>query len=539
MVGTTAPCPNATEAAHYGGGRGVVADHDAIRELVSTEDDTLAATEELTATVADRVRDGLARVRREPAALTLGVAIAVWVFVFARLVVLRHDRFYTADFDLGINDQAIWLLAHGKSFDTVRGLPVFGHHATFGYFLLVPLQWLGGGANTWDVLQVAVLGSSAVPIAILAHRRLGRPWIATVLGLVWLLQPSVQYFAWETFHPEVIALAFLLWAYLALDAKRWKAAAILIFLALIWKEDIALFIVGLGGLYAIRRQWRVAGALVASGLAWFAFTAMWLVPHEAGGATVYGALYGNLGDTPGQVFINSIRHPSRAIGRFIDNDAVGYGRDLNVPFSFSPLAAPEVLITGLPQAAINALTRAAFTTDIRYHYQALPLLALGLGMVEGIARLVRWRPRSLTGVVGVVAAVAFATTVGWGPSPVGVRYHGGYWPLRTGAELPARRAAIALVSDDRGVAADFAMVPHLTHRDVIYTYPNPWNNLNFGIRPTDHGDPAKVHWLVLNEGFLNASGKALYASLLDDGEFVERFNKAGVVVAERVKFANG
>ncbi len=484
----------------------------------------------------DRLRAKVLRLGREPAALTLAVAIAVFVFVFSRLVVLRHNRFYTADFDLGIHDQAIWLLAHGKSFDTVRGLPVFGHHATFGYYLLAPLVWLGGGPNTWNVIQVIAIGTSAIPVSVLANRRFGRPWLATVLGVVWLLNPSLQYFAWETFHPEVIAIAFLLWAYVAIDSKRLVPAIVLVVLALIWKEDVALFVVGLGGLYAIRRQWRVAGALAAAGLAWFAFTALWLVPHEAGGGTVYGALYGNLGNSPGEVLINGVRHPSRVVGRLIDNDAVGYGRDLATPFAFSPLAAPEVLITGLPQAAVNSLTLASFTTDMRYHYQALPLVALGIGMVEALARLARRRPRMLTGAVGLVAAVALATSTSWGPSPIGVRYRTGYWPLKTGPELPARQAAIDLLrGDGRGVSADFAMVPHLTHRDIIYTYPNPWQNLNFGIVPSAHGDPAKVHWLVLNMGYLDESGRALLQSLYDKGEFVKRYDKQGVIVAERVK----
>ena len=94
----------------------------------------------------DRAASRLAvRIRDEPAAAILGVAMAVWTAVFSFLVVLRHDRYRTIDFDLGIHDQAIWLLAHGQSFDTVRGLPVFGHHATFAFYLLVPFQWLGAG----------------------------------------------------------------------------------------------------------------------------------------------------------------------------------------------------------------------------------------------------------------------------------------------------------------------------------------------------------------------------------------------------------
>ena len=172
----------------------------------------------------DRAANRLAvRIRDEPAAAILGVAMAVWVAVFSFLVILRHDRYRTIDFDLGIHDQAIWLLAHGQSFDTVRGLPVFGHHATFAYYLLVPFQWLGAGPNVWDALQVLAIASAAIPIYLLARQRLSSSWWALGLGVVWLLQPPLQFFAWEGFHPEVMAIPFILWAYWFGEQRRWVA----------------------------------------------------------------------------------------------------------------------------------------------------------------------------------------------------------------------------------------------------------------------------------------------------------------------------
>jgi len=85
--------------------------------------------------------------RPHPATLALGTAIVVWVVTFAILVVRRQDRFWSVDFDMGIYDQAVWLLARGHDFITVRGLPVFGHHATFGLFLFAPASWLGSGPD--------------------------------------------------------------------------------------------------------------------------------------------------------------------------------------------------------------------------------------------------------------------------------------------------------------------------------------------------------------------------------------------------------
>ena len=65
-----------------------------------------------------------------PPVLILVAAILAWVSVFAVHAHWRHDRFGTFDHDLGIWDQAVWLLANGESFITVRGLDVFAFHAS-------------------------------------------------------------------------------------------------------------------------------------------------------------------------------------------------------------------------------------------------------------------------------------------------------------------------------------------------------------------------------------------------------------------------
>ncbi len=107
-----------------------------------------------------------------PPRVVLALAIGVFAIVFGRLVVLRHERFGTFDFDLGIYDQAVWLLAHGHGFDTVRGLGVFGNHVNLAFYLLVPFYWLGAGPNFLNLVMVAAVAASAVPVF-----RLGRHWL--------------------------------------------------------------------------------------------------------------------------------------------------------------------------------------------------------------------------------------------------------------------------------------------------------------------------------------------------------------------------
>ena len=121
---------------------------------------------------------------------------------------------------MGIHDQSVWLLAHLRGFITVRGLQVFGHHATPGYFLFVPFYWLGGGPHLLNITQVCVAALGAVPVFLLAavpdRRARGS---APRSAIAFLLHPALQFFMSELFHPEVLAITPLLCAVLLLGAE--------------------------------------------------------------------------------------------------------------------------------------------------------------------------------------------------------------------------------------------------------------------------------------------------------------------------------
>jgi hypothetical protein len=196
-------------------------------------------------------------------------------------------------------------------------------------------------------------------------------------------------------------------------------------------------------------------------------------------------------------------------------------------------------LLGVPQALINLLSStASFTFDLRFHYAAMPMVALGIAMVEGVDRIRRWaggREGVTRFVAGAAAACALAATCAWGLSPVGTEYNAGYWPLESPPTVAARTADIARIGGSDGVSADYADVPHLTHRDIIYSFPNPWQNNNYGTTPLAHGDPSKVKWILVDTTLFQPSDSALLDGLLGDGEFVVRDQQGTIVLAERVK----
>lgn len=481
------------------------------------------------------------RVRDEPALLGLAAIVVVWFVVFEVHVWRRHALYATFDFDLGHHDQAVWLLSRGKGFITVSGMPVLGHHLTLGYYLLAPAYWLGGGPQLLNLVQTVALALSAVPIYLYARDRLATPWLALGLAAVWLLNPTVQWLTWETWHPETVAIPFLLGAYLMATRQRWRWYWALLVLAMSWKEDIALAAFLVGVVLVVRGQRRIGLLTLGVAAVWFVVAYGVIMPHFNGGTNQAGIFYGELGTSPAELIRTTLTEPDLVVDRLRTNDAVGYGRDLLAPFGFLPLLVPLLLVVAVPQFFANVLANQNFFYDIRFHYTAVIVAVLAMATIEGIARL--RRPGAQRFGVGLVAACALATSVAWGISPISTQYRTGYWPLAGNDRQSTLDAAVDRVPDGASVAASYYIVPHLSHREQIYTFPNPWIASNWGVAgivpedPTNDHTPDEVDWVVVDRTVLGIDSREimLVDELIDDGEFEIVSEAEGIVVARRVE----
>jgi len=203
---------------------------------------------------------------RDPVRWVLGTMVAGWSIVFIVLGWIRHERFGTFSFDLGIYDQAVWLLSRFHDpFITVRGLEFFGHHVNPILLLFVPFYWLGAGPLFLLSAQVVVQASGAIAIFLLARDRLHDRWLAVALAAVLLLNPTYQWLTWEFFHPDALAIAPLLFAYWAARTERWKWFVLFAVVAAACKEDVALALAVMGVLIAVRGNRKIGVITLAAG----------------------------------------------------------------------------------------------------------------------------------------------------------------------------------------------------------------------------------------------------------------------------------
>ncbi len=125
----------------------------------------------------------------------------------------RLDRLGMSAFDLGIFDQAVWLISRGDvPFSTIRGLHILADHFSVILYLLAPLYWFAPHPKTLLTVQTLALSLGAVPTYFLAYRRTRSAPIALTFALIYLSYPATQWTNVVEFHPESFATPLLLGA---------------------------------------------------------------------------------------------------------------------------------------------------------------------------------------------------------------------------------------------------------------------------------------------------------------------------------------
>jgi uncharacterized membrane protein len=459
----------------------------------------------------------------------------VWSLTFFFLGQLRHDRFGTFSFDLGIYDQGVWLLSQFKSpFVTVRGLQLFGHHMNLILLLLAPFYRLGAGPEFLLFIQIASQASGAVAIFLLARDRLADRWLAVALAAVLLLNPTYQFLTWEFFHPDALAIGPVLFAYWAARSHRWRWFVVAAVVALLCKEDVALVIAALGVLIAARENVRVGVVTTAVAGAWYLLATRFFMPAALGGLNpFYDQFFGELGSSAKDVVKNTLSHPGKAINLATQNDRMSYYRMMFAPVAFLPILALSSFAIAIPILIVNALATFPYTRDYKYHYSAMIVAGLLVATVEAIARVGR-----TVGIrrflVGLVVTTTFGASVAWGPSPISTKFRAGFWPLTPNARTASMGAAIKLLPTQASVSSTYSLTPHLTHRTRIYDFPEPWKHVNWGIGGENMPNPDVVQWMVLDKTLFGDYDRQLVELLLRD-QFVTRFDQDGILLAQRVK----
>ncbi len=417
---------------------------------------------------------------RISARIILWLMIGSYLLVMGATVCLRHYNFQTQTWDLAAFAQSFWNASHGRGL--VNSLEQVHNHLGLHFspflFLLVPGYVIFQSPYYLLLLQTIALALGAWPLYLLASRFWPRGRWPLIIAAGYLLYSGLHWANLYDFHEITFFVPLMLAALYFLEEQRWGWLAVFLVLAASVKED-AILAVAFAGVYLLfkknsEQRWlttqrKIGITIIVLALIYFILAVKVFMPALGGGALRLDR-YANLGGNPAEIVKNIVIHPSLLPGTVFSGAKLSYLFWLFLPVMFLPWFSWRSLILLLPGLPENLLTNYRFQFSGLYHYDAVLIPGIFLGMIYGLQMvLTKWpaKERWIRG--GLMGAILASFLL---RSPLGLfSLAGPVSPIKyfTGnSQWQAYRQLVRLVPPGISVAANTNLVPHLTDRERIY-----------------------------------------------------------------------
>jgi uncharacterized membrane protein len=258
------------------------------------------------------------------------------------------------------------------------------------------------------------------------------------------------------------------------------------------KEDLAPFLVFVGGYLFVRGERRTGGILLACSLAAFIVEVAIVIPAAGGGREYqYRGAYAEVWQQPWLVPVKLVTPPIKMLTALL----------WVAPFALLPLASPLSLLLA-PFALERFLSASENHWGTIFHYSAPLAPIVAMSAADGLARIGRRIPdqttrRKTVAIMAGICVVLASLLPGHQP----------LWrllstkPYLFDAIDRAGPDAMAVVPPDASVVAQTAAAPHLTHRRDLFRLDPQAPDADYVIAvpersPWPNADAAAVHALV-------------------------------------------
>lgn len=394
----------------------------------------------------------------------------IWIIAVASLVLfvcssLRHDLFQSTAFDLGIFDNAVYLISQGKEpIVTFRGLHILGDHGAGILYPLALLYVLIPNVHWLFAVQAVSLAAGALPVWYLAIQAKLSQAQAYGIAIAYLLYPVVFNANLFDFHPEVIAVPFIFLTVWAARAQKMGWFIVAVAVVLSSKAVLALSVIAIGIWLILSEKRTIYGVIaIFLGTAWFIIATQIIIPLFSGEEAAAVERYSFLGDSVTEIATNLIFQPGLVLGNIFTLANLEYLALLFLPWLWGMSVkhlAP--LIGAMPLLLLNLLTDYPLQKDLIHQY-SLPILPfLALSAIATLAASDGWiSSRRAIVTWSVITWLALAKF--------------GYFGSKYLASIDTRNAtknAISRILTKEAVLAPATVVPHLTHRPIVEVIDN-------------------------------------------------------------------
>lgn len=342
----------------------------------------------------------------------LAALIAIYILIFTAMNWRLWHNLRIPHGDSAMYEEHLWNLWHGKGFRSYLDQGLFlGEHIQVIHLLLLPLHLLWPSHLLMEFCESTALALGAIPVFRMARRSTGSDRAGLLMSAAYLLYFPLHFLDIEvdlkTFRPESFCVPFFLWAFDALEEKRFRRALILLAIALSAKEDYSIIIAPLGVWIAVMAWWEagkkgqrpsafgfrlsadkwafgIGCGLAVFGVAYLLLATRVVIPWFRSGAELhYVKYFSKFGNTMGEVAWNMLTNPKLLFGELLTGKTALYALSMLLPVGFVALLSPGRLAVGLPLFGILCLNELA--ADPRHHFHAplVPVIfwatAVGVG----------------------------------------------------------------------------------------------------------------------------------------------------------------
>ena len=334
------------------------------------------------------------------------------IFLHGLLFSILALRLYYS-LGLGYSDSGIWTEA---MWNTLKGR--FMHTNSFPYnalgehffpilLLLLPLFRLFPHHETIHILNSFAISLGALPIFLLARRWLKSEWIALGLAVAYLFYPSVSHLPFclgYGFHPVILSIPLLLFAFYFLEKRRDGWFFVFLFLALSSNETVAAVVLMMSIFIAVRlKRRRLAAIVFIIGLAWFFATTRLIIPAIRGAPYKQVFYFTHLGKTEVEIARYILMHPIKILRLVLGYNQRIFLIHLFLPVGFLSLLSPSTLVSGGLNLFFLLLRKKVYLPSILLQNQSTVLPVIWVALIYGMGNLLKgdvwplskiWSPRT-------------------------------------------------------------------------------------------------------------------------------------------------
>jgi uncharacterized membrane protein len=338
----------------------------------------------LTASFAERVHRMRQPIRHVlawrwlPISLVATAALAYAVY-FSIHTLNTHYRIETSVYDLGVENNLVWNAIHWaplfRSTPLGGSMTHLGYHQTYFSYVLGIVYRLAPRPETLLVIQAVMLGFAAIPLYLLATRRLGA-WIGCMFGLLYLFYAPLHGSNLYDFHYQPLGVFFLWLTLYLLEERRDRWAVLAVLLTLSVREDMSALLAVLGAYLLLTGERPRAGLIVmAIGACYFVVLKFLIMPRFLAGESSYLNQYAGL-LPPGEsgfsgVLKTALGNPGFALKTLLEKDKLIYVLQLLTPLAFLSVRRPVSLLLLAPGFFFTLLsTKHVPSISISFQYTA-------------------------------------------------------------------------------------------------------------------------------------------------------------------------